>query len=138
MTSLKNEYHSLKQRSDKRETTLGFFVPIKRTNKVKLFLKSSDGQITHRSWFGDSIQTICNKLNDSKLTASEYQVIPRFRYLHKKKVLYIPLNFEFDSMITTYIIEQIGLIDIYEEIKIVETKAENIVNIWNLKDIVSV
>jgi len=130
-----NEYHSL-GKHQKTDITLGFLVPIKESNNMKLLLKQSNKQIIHYDWFKDEVSKISEQLGNTKLEPKEYQVIPRFRYLGKEKTLYVPSNFDFNSMTITHIITEMGLIDIFNEIEVVETKAEDINNKFNLTKII--
>lgn len=129
------EYHSL-GKSMKEKITLGYIIPIKKSKNCKLFLLPEEKQIIHYNWFKEEIKDTANKLNDSDLTDSEYQVIPRFRYIHSSRTLYIPSNFSFDSMLITHIITELGEIENYDIINVEKTKGEDIMNKWNLKKIV--
>ena len=115
------EFHAdnMKYNSKKR-VVVGYLLPINQSKNFKLLMLQDTKQVYHYEFFKNEVREALQKLNPSleyKFTTSDYECIPRFRYLEKDNTLYIPENFEFSDMVLSELIRDLGLNENIPEIE---------------------
>jgi hypothetical protein len=106
---------------------VGYLVPINRSERFKIVFKEDTKQVYHYDFFKKEVKRLLEKMNPGfSFKDSEYECIPRFRYVEKEETLYFPDNFEMSHMVESTILRDLGLNEKIHILKIKETIGERL------------